>query len=130
MHIQTDQESAEMGKTTENYKQIEKVIADYVESGNGNVELLKSVFLETAIINGSPIEELYQIVEARGETHSTGRIDMLDIQNGVASAKVIIENWHGINFVEFFHLIKTRQGWKISSKSGVEYIETKYRMDA
>ena len=53
---------------------------------------------------------------------------MLDIQNGVASAKVIIEDCHGISFVEFFHLIKTGEGWKISSKSGVEYIEAKYRM--
>lgn len=117
-----------MGRTTDNYHQIEKVIADYVEGGNGNAELLRSVFLPTAIINGSPIEELYRIVKERGETHSTGRIDMLDIQNGVASAKVIIEDCHGISFVEFFHLIKTREGWKISSKSGVEYIEAKYRM--
>ena len=117
-----------VGRTTDNYHQIEKVIADYVEGGNGNAELIRSVFLTTAIINGSPIEELYRIVRERGETHSTGRIDMLDIQNGVASAKVIIEDWHGISFVEFFHLIKTREGWKISSKSGVEYIEAKYRM--
>ena len=98
-----------VGRTTDNYHQIEKVIADYVEGGNGNAELLRSVFLPTAIINGSPIEELYRIVRERGETHSTGRIDMLDIQNGVASAKV-------------------SEGWKISSKSGVEYIEAKYRM--
>lgn len=69
-----------MGRTTDNYHQIEKVIADYVEGGNGNAELLRSVFLPTAIINGSPIEELYRIVRERGETHSTGRIDMLDIQ--------------------------------------------------
>lgn len=116
------------GRTTAQYKAIEKVIQDYVEGGNGNVELLKSVFLPTAIINGSPIEELYKIVETRGETHSTGRIDMLDIANGVASAKVLIEDWHGINFVEFFHLVLTNQGWKISSKSGVEYIEAPYRM--
>lgn len=118
-----------MGKTSDNYHQIEKVIADYVEGGNGNVELLKSVFLPTAIINGSPIEELYKIVETRGQTHSTGRIEMLDIQNGVASARVIIEDWHDTDFIEFFHLIKTRQGWKISSKTGVQYIEPEYWME-
>ena len=56
-----------MGRTTDNYHQIEKVIADYVEGGNGNAELLRSVFLPTAIINGSPIEELYRIVKERGE---------------------------------------------------------------
>lgn len=112
-----------MGRTTEQYKAIEKVIADYVEGSNGDVELLQTVFLPTAIINGSPIQELYHIVEERGETHATGRLVALDIVNGVASAKVIIEDWHGINFVEFFHLVKTTMGWKISSKSGVEYIE-------
>ena len=72
-----------MGRTTEQYKAIEKVIQDYVKGVNGDVALLKQVFLPTAIINGSPIEELYKIVERRGETHSTGRIDMLDIANGV-----------------------------------------------
>lgn len=112
-----------MGRTTEQYKAIEKTIEDYVIGSNGDVELLRTVFLPTAIINGSPIQELYRIVEKRGETHATGRLVALDVANGVASAKVIIEDWHGINFVEFFHLVKTSVGWKISSKSGVEYVE-------
>jgi hypothetical protein len=43
--------------------------------------------------------------------------------------KVIIEDWHGINFVEFFHLIKTNGGWKISSKTGVQYVESYYPME-
>ena len=63
-----------MGKTTQQYKAIEKVIQDYVEGTNGNVELLKeNVFLPTALINGSPIAELYEIVKERGETHRLGR---------------------------------------------------------
>ncbi|MDY6269430.1 MAG: nuclear transport factor 2 family protein [Selenomonadaceae bacterium] len=116
-----------MGKTTQQYKAIEKVIEDYVTGTNGDVELLKEkVFLPTALINGSPIAELYEIVKTRGETHSTGRIDWADIQNGVASLRVLIEDWHGINFVEFFHLVLTREGWRISSKSGVEYVEVPY----
>lgn len=61
-----------MGRTTDNYHQIEKVIADYVEGGNGNAELLRSVFLPTAIINGSPIEELYRIVRERGRRTPPG----------------------------------------------------------
>lgn len=112
-----------MGKTTDQYRQIQQVMQDYVEGSNGDVELLRSVFLPTALINGSPIEELYQIVERRGKTHATSHIDQADIANGVAAVKLIVEGWHGINFVEFFHLILTNAGWKISSKSGVELVE-------
>lgn len=113
-----------MGITTQQYKQIEKVVQDYVEGGNGNVDLLKKVFLPTAIINGMPIQELYDIVEKRGHTDSTGRLVSLDIANGVASAKVIIEDWHGQDYVEYLQLIKENGQWSIISKAFDAYVDT------
>lgn len=112
-----------VSQTTKDYKDIEKVIQTYTESGNGNLEALRSAFLPSAIINGSPIQELYDIVAERGETHSTSHIDFIDITGPVASTKIIIEDWHGANFVEYFHLLKTSEGWKISSKTGIGFAE-------
>lgn len=33
-----------------------------------------------------------------------------------ACARVVMEGWHGMNFVDFHHLMKTEDGWKIVSK--------------
>ncbi|MCI6084704.1 MAG: nuclear transport factor 2 family protein [Selenomonas sp.] len=114
-----------MGRTTQQYKAIEKVIEDYVTGTNGDVDLLKEkVFLPTALINGSPIAELYEIVKERGETHSTGCIDWADIQNGVASLRVLIEDWHGQDYVEYLQLLKENGRWTIISKAFDSYVDT------
>lgn len=106
--------------TTRNHTAVEEVMADYVDGANGNVELLKSVFHPNALISGQPIAQLYDIVTKRGETHATHRTEFVDVHGPVASVRIIVEGWHGITFVEFFHLILTRQGWKITSKSGAD----------
>lgn len=112
-----------VSQTTQDYREIEKVIQTYTAGGNGDLEALRSVFLPSAIINGSPIQELYDIVTERGKTDSTSHIDFIDITGPVASTKIIIEDWHGANFVEYFHLLKTMKGWKISSKTGIGFAE-------
>lgn len=112
-----------VSQTTKDYREIVKVIERYVAGGNGDLKALKSVFLPSAIINGSPIQELYDIVERRGHTDSTYHIDFIDITGPAASTKIIIEDWHGANFVEYFHLVNTDQGWKISSKTGIGFAE-------
>jgi hypothetical protein len=112
-----------VSQTTQDYREIEKVIQTYTAGGNGDLEALRSVFLPSAIINGSPIQELYDIVTERGKTDSTSHIDFIDITGPVASTKIIIEDWHGANFVEYFHLLKTMEGWKISSKTGIGFAE-------
>lgn len=112
-----------ISQTTQDYQAIEKVMVDYVVGANGDVPLLQSVFLPTALINGRPIQRLYDIVQTRGETHATHRVEFIDIVGAVASIKIVVEDWHGFNFVEFFHLLKTDEGWKISSKTGIEFTE-------
>ena len=88
-----------VSQTTQDYREIEKVIQTYTAGGNGDLEALRSVFLPSAIINGSPIQELYDIVTERGKTDSTSHIDFIDITGPVASTKIIIEVWQGANFV-------------------------------
>lgn len=47
-------------------------------------------------------------------------MDYLDIVDDVASARTVVENWHGYNFVEYQHLVKDKEGWKIISKTYTE----------
>ena len=103
--------------STEEYAAVVATLQKYLDGTNGDVELLKEAFHEDAIINGRPIQALYDDVERRGQTNSTNRIDYLDIVNRVASARTVIEDWHGYNFVEYQHLVKGPDGWRITSKT-------------
>ncbi|WP_044469978.1 nuclear transport factor 2 family protein [Mannheimia massilioguelmaensis] len=106
---------------TSDFNQIVKIFENYTEGTNGDVALLKTTFWEDAIINGSPIEVLYQIVAERGNTNCTMRLDFSDIESPAACGKLIIEDWHGANFVEYMNLIKRNGEWKIVAKVGVPF---------
>lgn len=105
---------------TEDYNAVIEVLQKYLDGTNGDVALLKQAFHDNAIVNGRPIQALYDAVERKGRTHSTSRVDYLDIVGNVASARTVIEDWHGYNFVEYQHLVKDRNGWKITSKTYTE----------
>ncbi|OJT94908.1 MAG: hypothetical protein BGN82_03105 [Alphaproteobacteria bacterium 65-7] len=106
--------------STQEYNAVIDVLHKYLEGSNGNVELLKEAFHDNAIINGRPIQALYDAVVRKGQINSTSRVDYLDIVGNVASARTVIENWHGYNFVEYQHLVKDKNGWKITSKTYTE----------
>mgnify|MGYP001289005963 FL=1 len=93
---------------TQEYNAVLAVLEKYLEGSNGNVELLRQAFHDNAIINGRPIQALYDTVARKGQTNSTSRLDYLDIVGNVASARTMIENWHGYNFVEYQHLVKDK----------------------
>ena len=105
---------------TEDYNAVIAVLQKYLDGTNGDVELLKEAFHDNAIINGRPIQALYDAVARKGQTQSTSRVDYLDIVGNVASARTVIEDWHGYNFVEYQHLVKDKAGWKITSKTYTE----------
>ncbi len=69
-----------------------------------------------ATINSQPIQRLFETVAHNGKTDAVGRIDSVDIIGRLASTKVIIEGWHGYNYVEYLHLLKTGSTWEIVSK--------------
>ncbi len=76
------------------------------------------------LINGAPIEALFRSVEHYGETHATARIDYLDISGIAGVAKVIVEDWHGQDYVEYLQLLKENGRWTIISKAFDSYVDT------
>ncbi|WP_297863262.1 nuclear transport factor 2 family protein [uncultured Acidaminococcus sp.] len=107
-----------MLEMTKEYNAVRRTIDDYIEGANGDMVRLKRAYHKNALINGMPIQALFDSVERNGRTNATGRLDYLDISGQAASAKVIIENWHGNQYVEYLQLLKFPQtGWQIISKA-------------
>ena len=102
--------------TLKDYEDIIKTVKLYTEGGNKNSSIMKPAFHEKAIINGEPIQTLFDAVDKAGETNAQTRIDVLDVVNDIAVVRVVMENWHGSNYVDFHQLMKTENGWKIISK--------------
>lgn len=98
------------------YQEILSVLNKYLEGGNEGSEIMKNAFHPNAIVNALPAQTLFDAVDEAGKTKSVARIDILDVVGDIACARVIMEDWHGMNFVDFHHLMKTEDGWKIVSK--------------
>lgn len=112
--------------TIKDYQQIVEVLNTYVE-GNilGKSETMKSIFHESATMYGKmndgwikgDIQNLYDIVDqSEPATDLQSRIDILDITESVASARVLLETKQGVAYTDFHHLIKLDGEWKIISK--------------
>lgn len=95
-----------MLRMTKEYNAVRQTIDDYIEGANGDMTRIKRAYHKNALINGMPIQALFDSVERNGKTQATGRLDYLDISGQAASAKVIIENWHGNQYVEYLQLLK------------------------
>ena len=100
----------------QDYEEILRVVSMYTEGGNKNSSIMKPAFHEKAIMNGEPIQTLFDAVDNAGETNAKTRIDVLDVVNDIAVVRVVMEDWHGSNYVDFHQLMKTNEGWKIISK--------------
>lgn len=98
------------------YEQILAVINQYVEGGNISGEMTKKAFHPNALVNAEPAQGLYDAIDQAGPGKSVARVDILDVAGDIACARVVMENWHGQNFVDFHQLMKTDDGWKIVSK--------------
>ena len=113
--------------TVKDYQQIVEVLNTYVEGNiTGKSELMKSIFHENATMYGKMndgwveggIQNLYDIVDqSEPLTGLQSRIDILDITESVASARVLLETVDGVAFTDFHHLIKLEGEWKIISKT-------------
>lgn len=102
--------------SVKDYNDILEVIGKYLEGGNKSSSIMKPAFHPNAIVNAQPAQTLFTAVDEAGQTNSVARVDILDIVGDIACARVVMENWHGMNFVDFHHLMKTEDGWKIVSK--------------
>uniref|UniRef100_UPI004047BB43 nuclear transport factor 2 family protein n=1 Tax=Aliarcobacter sp. TaxID=2321116 RepID=UPI004047BB43 len=104
------------------YENINEVIKEYLKGGSNGSYLLKPIFHKNAIVNAQAAQTLFDAIDEAGkENESKARIDIFDISGNIATARVILENWHELNFVDFHHLMKTENGWKIVSKMYYEY---------
>lgn len=102
--------------TIQDYEEIRKVAQLYIDGGNGNSAIMKPAFHKNATINGEPIQTLFDYVDKVGETNSKAIVDVLDATNDVAAIRIIMEDWHGQNFIDYHLLHKDESGWKIVAK--------------
>ncbi|MEY8437178.1 nuclear transport factor 2 family protein [Atopobiaceae bacterium 24-176] len=98
------------------YEEIVKTVQVYLDGGNVSGDAQKPAFLESATINGAPIQTLFDTVDELGPGEAVGRIDVLDVVGNIAAVRVTMENFHGADYVDFHVLIKGENGWKIASK--------------
>ena len=111
-----------MSKTVmKDYEEVVAVLNRYVEGGNVSSAIMKAAFHPDATVNAGPAQNLFDAVDKAGKTDSQARVDVLDIAGNVACARVVMEGWHGLNFVDFHVLMKTDDGWKIVSKVYHQY---------
>ncbi|RBI85626.1 hypothetical protein DRV85_07800 [Rhodosalinus halophilus] len=110
---------------------IRETIDRYVEGmRTADVALLRSAFHEHANMFGdfgdelmaAPIETLFDWASAELEPGATGadhRVEIGDIEiaGGVALARVHERGFFGGNAREFLTLVRSDEGWRISSKS-------------
>lgn len=103
--------------------EVRETIQKYIDGANGDLKVLKEAYHKKALINGNPIEALFRSVERYGETHATARIDYIDVSGHAGMAKVIVENWHGQDYVEYLQLLKENGTWTIISKAFDDYLD-------
>lgn len=107
--------------TIKDYEEIIKTVELYVAGCNGTSDIMKKAFHENATINGAPIQTLYDGVDESGPAESNARIDVLDVVNDIAVVRITLENYFGVNFVDFHLLKKEAEGWKILAKAFSEF---------
>lgn len=117
-------ETTTTSRTGAEVAQVRETIQKYIDGANGDLKVLHEAYDERALINGSPIQALFDSVERNGHTDATARIDYLDVSGRAGMAKVIVEGWHGWDYVEYLQLLKTEEGWKIISKAFDQYVDT------
>ena len=102
--------------TIKDYEEIRKVAQMYIDGGDGNSSIMKPAFHKNATINGEPIQTLFDTVDKLGKTSARATVDVLDATNDVAAIRIVMEDWHGQNFVDYHLLQKGADGWKIVAK--------------
>ena len=108
------------------------VIEEYVNACNdGSVERLRAIFHEQALMSGymmgeylmgSP-EPFFQVVEnpppeaPQTNGNYKAEITSVEVSGPIASVTLKEAGFMGINFTDYFHLVKVEGSWKIVSKT-------------
>ncbi|WP_028403119.1 nuclear transport factor 2 family protein [Ectobacillus panaciterrae] len=112
--------------TIKDHDQIIEAINKYVDGvTSGKSEVMKPAFHKDAIMYGfevdglveGSIQNLYDFVDQAGSAQNLqARIDILDVEGTVASARIALENAHGATYTDFHQLLKIDGEWKVISK--------------
>lgn len=118
-----------MNRTTvKDYEAITAIVQKYIDGCNaGKSEIMKPAFDDGAVMYSmnsdgtvaaaGSIDVLYGIVDQLGaDNGGSARIDVVDSTETTAIVRVVIENWHGLTFIDHHSLVKTADGWKIVAK--------------
>ena len=103
------------------YEEIHAVVKQYTDGLNVSGEMASKAFHANASINAEPIQTLYELIDKSGPAKSVAKIDILDTGDKIACVRVVMEGWHGYNFLDFLLLMKTDDGWKIVNKIYTSY---------
>lgn len=109
------------------YNEIIEALNHYVNGAvSGSSEEMKQGIHKDATMFGyfqgvgfmdGPIQNLYDFADDTGPAKSLkSRIDILDITETAASARIIIEDWNGVNFTDYMNLLKVDGEWKLINK--------------
>ncbi|MDF2569602.1 MAG: hypothetical protein K0R55_1206 [Sporomusa sp.] len=112
---------------TKDYEEIVEVINRYVKGVIlGKSEVMKPSFHKDATMYGyvqgvglseGSIQNLYDVVDQAGPAPNLkARVDILDLEGTVASARVVLEAEQVVIYTDFHHLLKIDGEWKIISK--------------
>ena len=107
--------------TVKEYNDIIATIGHYTEGHHEGSSMMKKAFHPNAIINGEPIQVLFDAIDNSEKLYPDARVDILSVIGGIACARVILENCGGKNYIDFLQLMKTDGAWKIISKIYHEY---------
>lgn len=120
-----------MNTSIAEFEAVRKTVNKYGEGiTNGDIGLLRSAFHPKAMMYGCngdsvmmvEIEGLFAYVAAQEAPVTTGEqhrctITKIDIAGQAASAEVVQENCYGVDYVNYFQLLKMEGQWLIVSKA-------------
>lgn len=124
-------------QSPDDYASVRTVIENYIEgSFTADTALLKSCFHPKALMSGyyrgdmdvgSP-QTFYDQLESEPSSKSSGdgyqaEISFIHIAGRMASAGLVETNLLGSDYVNYFHLLKIDDGWRIVSKIYVDSLE-------
>lgn len=115
------------GKLLSDYDGVAKALQYYIDGAiAGDSNIMKLGIHEDATMFGyfkgvglmdGPIENLYNFADDAGKAKDLkSRIDILDITETIATARITIENWNGVNFTDYMNLLKIDGEWKLINK--------------
>ena len=112
--------------TTDAHDMIGRCLQDYADGAiAGESARMKRVMHGDAQIFGyldgqmfaGPMQLLYDYVDAHaGASSMTWTVSLIDESDGVGTAKVLIKNWHGHDFIDYFTFLEIEGEWKIMNK--------------